>query len=41
MRADLDRRAFLKAAAALTAALWQQPRSEAKGPRTRLILLGT
>jgi ribonuclease BN (tRNA processing enzyme) len=41
MRAGLDRRAFLKAAAALTAVLWQPPRSEAKGPRTRLILLGT
>jgi len=41
MRTDLDRRAFLKAAAALTALLWQRPRSEAKGPRKRLILLGT
>jgi len=41
MRWDMDRRAFLTAAAGLTAAAWLPRLSEAQGAKTRLILLGT
>ena len=41
MHADMDRRAFLTAIAALTAGAWLPRWSAAQGGKTRLILLGT